>query len=53
MRDSRAARKEAPAWFNLVRWIDAQPRPSAKTVNDLRRRPMPATRKSQPESLQA
>ena len=53
MKTSRAARKEAPAWFGLVRWIDEQPRPSAKSVLDLRRRPKPAARKPEEQSLQA
>ena len=40
MLDSRAARKETPAWRNLIKWIDAQPKASPTTVDDLRRRPV-------------
>lgn len=42
MLDSRAARKETPAWRNLARWIDAQPKASPTTAYELRRRPMSA-----------
>lgn len=53
MRDSRAARKEAPAWWGLTRWIDGQGRPAAHTVDDLRRRPRSAPRKHGTQSLSA
>ena len=42
MIESRAARKETPAWRSLTRWIDAQPKASPTTVHDLRRRPVAA-----------
>lgn len=44
MVDSRAARKETPAWRSLIQWIDSQPRASARTAHDLRRRPLSASR---------
>ena len=45
MRDSRAARKETPAWHQLIRWIDSQEKPSARTVHDLRMKPKSAPRR--------
>ena len=53
MRDSRAARKETPAWHQLIRWIDSQARPSARTVRDLRMKPRAVARRSSEESLSA
>lgn len=53
MKDSRAARKETPAWHKLIRWIDSQPRASARTVQDLRLRPKAAPRRQGEESLSA
>ncbi|MCB1683081.1 MAG: ParA family protein [Pseudomonadales bacterium] len=40
MTESRAARKETPAWWSLLRWIDAQRAP--RSASDLRRRPLAA-----------
>lgn len=45
MRESRAARKETPAWHQLIRWIDSQEEPAARTVRDLRMRPKSAPRR--------
>lgn len=45
MKDSRAARKETPAWHQLIRWIDSLERPAARTVYDLRLRPKAAPRR--------
>lgn len=45
MRESRAARKETPAWHQLMRWIDSQAQPAARTVQDLRQRPKAAPRR--------
>jgi chromosome partitioning protein len=53
MQDSEAARKEAPAWLELIRWIDAQAKPSARTVQDLRQKPRAAPRRVRKESLSA
>lgn len=53
MRESRAARKEAPAWHGLMRWIDSQPKPAARTVHDLRMKPRPAPRRSDEQTLRA
>jgi len=41
MLDSRAARKETPAWIALINWIDEQPKVGSR-VQDLRRRPRAA-----------
>ena len=49
MRESRAARKETPAWKELISWIDSQQKPSARTVQDLRLKPKAAARRA-PES---
>ncbi|MEZ5559258.1 MAG: AAA family ATPase [Pseudomonadales bacterium] len=43
MLDSRAARKETPAWWDLMRWIDAQPRVGLS--RDLRGAPIAVTRR--------
>ncbi len=53
MLNSRAARKEAPAWRDLTRWIDEQSAPSARTVHDLRLRPRAAKRKVDEQTLRA
>ncbi|MGD8830457.1 MAG: ParA family protein [Pseudomonadales bacterium] len=53
MRESRAARKETPAWHKLIRWIDGQQRASAQTVQDLRLRPKAAPRRADEASLSA
>ncbi|MGE0621807.1 MAG: AAA family ATPase [Pseudomonadales bacterium] len=53
MRDSRAARKETPAWHQLIRWIDGQQQAGAQTVQDLRLRPRAAARRLDSESLSA
>jgi chromosome partitioning protein len=45
MLDSRAARKETPAWRELARWLDEQPRRAQVTVRELRSRPLPAERR--------
>lgn len=44
MKDHRAARKECGAWWQLLDWIDAQPKRAKVTVNDLRQRPKAAKR---------
>lgn len=46
MLESRAARRETPAWRNLVKWIDSQPKASETTAHDLRRRPIAAAARS-------
>ena len=53
MLDSRAARKETPAWRDLTRWIDEQSRPSVRTVQDLRFRPRAAAPKVDEQTLSA
>jgi chromosome partitioning protein len=53
MKSSRAARKETPAWLQLIDWIDSQPKASARTVHDLRLRPRAAARRSDSQSLSA
>jgi len=53
MRESRAARKETPAWHELMRWIDGQDRTAAQTVQDLRLRPKAAPKRLDSESLSA
>ena len=45
MRDSRAARKETPAWKELISWIDSQQKSSVRTVQDLRMKPKAANRR--------
>jgi chromosome partitioning protein len=47
MIDSRAARKETPAWWELMRWIDAQPK-VAEPKSGLRE-PRAATRTTPPD----
>jgi len=44
MLDSRAARKETPAWHDLCDWIEAQPRRASLSVRDLRSLPRAADR---------
>lgn len=46
MIDSRAARKETPAWWDLMRWIDEQPRMGSVTAQELRTLPRAAERRS-------
>jgi len=46
MIDSRAARKETPAWWDLMRWIDAQPKSGSVTAQELRGLPRSADRRS-------
>ena len=53
MIDCRAARKETPAWRQLVSWIDEQPRNSAVTVRELRSRPQAAPRHLDDEPVSA
>lgn len=45
MKESRAARKETPAWHQLIRWLDSQEQPTARTVHDLRLKPKAAPRR--------
>ncbi|MFU8814979.1 MAG: AAA family ATPase [Pseudomonadales bacterium] len=45
MIDSRAARKETPAWWDLMRWIDAQPKSADLPASSLRVQPRAAIRK--------
>lgn len=44
MIDSRAARKETPAWWELMRWIDAQPKVAEAGLRGLRPQPKAVTR---------
>lgn len=54
MADSRAARKEAPAWWELMRWIDEQPKVADIGTSSLRVQPKAVTRKpAQDQSLTA
>lgn len=53
MRESRAARKETPAWHQLIRWIDGQQRASVQTAQDLRLKPRSAPRRLDSETLSA
>lgn len=54
MIDSRAARKETPAWWELMRWIDDQPKAGEAHSADGRVEPRAAARKpSQDRSLTA
>jgi chromosome partitioning protein len=54
MLDSRAARKETAAWWELIRWIDAQPRTADHSSRSLRNRPLAAARRTPPDqSLRA
>jgi len=45
MVDSRAARKETPAWWDLMRWIDEQPKVTDNQPRSLRNRPLAAARR--------
>ncbi len=45
MLDSRAARKETASWWELIRWIDQQPRSAESTSRSLRNRPLAAARR--------
>jgi len=47
MIDSRAARKETPAWWDLMRWVDAQPKTGGITAQELRSLPRSAERRVQ------
>ena len=49
MVDSRAARKETPAWWDLMRWIDEQPKVADLRLSDLRVQPKAATRRPHPD----
>jgi chromosome partitioning protein len=54
MLDSRAARKETPAWWELMRWIEDQPKTGDTTSRGLRGRPRAAARREpQDRSLTA
>jgi chromosome partitioning protein len=54
MVDSRAARKETPAWWDLMRWIDEQPKVADLSLSSLRVPPKAASRKPpQDQSLTA
>lgn len=46
MIDSRAARKETPAWRALVSWIEAQPKSADARLRDLRVAPRAASRRN-------
>lgn len=50
MLDSRAARKETPAWRELAAWIDAQPLPQRPADTVFRRAPAAAGRRSRRET---
>jgi len=45
MLDSRAARKETPAWWELMRWINEQPKTAEIDTRSLRNRPLAAARR--------
>ncbi len=45
MIDSRAARKETPAWWELMRWIDDQPKVIEPRLRDTRVEPRAAARR--------
>jgi chromosome partitioning protein len=54
MVDSRAARKETPAWWALLRWLDAQTQAADDSPRSLRQRPLAATRRTRTDqSLRA
>ncbi len=53
MRESRAARKETPAWHKLIRWIDSQQKPAARGHENLRLRPKAAPRRLGRQSANA
>jgi cellulose biosynthesis protein BcsQ len=46
MMDSRAARKETASWWELIRWIDAQPKTADQSSRNLRNRPLAAARRT-------
>lgn len=46
MIDSRAARKETPAWWELMRWIEEQPRSAGQRLRDSHVEPKAAGRRS-------
>jgi chromosome partitioning protein len=45
MLDSRAARKETPAWWELMRWINEQPKTAEIDTRSLRNSPLAAARR--------
>jgi hypothetical protein len=50
MLESRAARKETAAWWELLRWIDEQPRVAPERGgHSLRNRPLAAGRRGSAE----
>ena len=51
MLESRAARKETPAWRDLTAWIDAQTIPVSPSVDHVRRAPVAAGRRSRQQSF--
>jgi len=54
MLDSRAARKETPAWWELMRWINEQPKTAEIDTRSLRNRPLAAARREpRDQSLRA
>jgi hypothetical protein len=54
MVESRAARKETASWWELIRWIDAQPKSAETQSRSLRSRPLAAARRdSADQSLRA
>ncbi len=54
MVDSRAARKETPAWWELMRWIDGQPKVAEPGLRELRVEPRAVPRQpAQDRSLSA
>ncbi len=53
MIDSRAARKETPAWWELMRWIDEQPKVTERRPRDLRVEPRAVVRPPTDRSLTA
>lgn len=53
MVDSRAARKETPAWWELMRWIDEQPKSAEGRLRETHLQPRAAERKPRDRSLTA
>lgn len=53
MAGCRTATREAPAWEQLLNWIDQQPRSAATTVRELRSRPRAAGRHADDETIRA
>lgn len=49
MIDSRAARKETPAWWELMRWIDGQPKAGELRSREPQAEPIAAGRKAPPD----